>query len=176
MSSNRGKKLNTFDVKVGIWKFVVSFIVLSVISFTSMFFFFKSFDTQTAGVSREVEAYRELLGRSDILRVQVDTIFNRMSRLNRTDNDIFLRKDIVDNINNVKNIMGKDSIGNFKHYSILMKQIQPMLSLKNQVVEVSQKKEMAIRNLNSCSGKVGRIENILRKDPIKKFTEGKGKR
>ncbi|ASW74487.1 hypothetical protein IQ37_13250 [Chryseobacterium piperi] len=176
MSSNRERKLNKSDVRTGIWKFVLSFVVLAAVSFTSVFFFFKSYDTQTDGISREAENYRQLLGRSDILRVQVDTIFSRMSRLNRVENDIFLRNDIIDNVNNAKNIMGKDSVDNFKHYSSLMKQIRPMLNLKNQIVEVSNKKKIAIRDLNLCTGKVAGVESVLAKDPTRKFSGSRRKR
>lgn len=176
MSSNRERKLNKSDVRVGIWKFVLSFVVLAAVSFTSVFFFFKSYDAQTDGVSRDAETYRQLLGRSDILRIQVDTIFSRMNRLNTVENDFFLRNDIIDNVNNVKNVMGKDSVDNFKHYAILMKQIGPMLALKNNIVEVSNKKKIAIRDVNGCMGKVGNMENVLKVDPTRKFTGSRRKR
>jgi hypothetical protein len=176
MSSNREKKLNKSDVRVGIWKFALSFVVLAAVSFTSVFFFFKSYDEQTAGVSHDAEAYNELLGRSDMLRIQVDTIYSRMGMLNRAENDIFLRRNILDNIDDVKNVMKKDSIDNFKHYAILMKQIGSMLALKNHIVEVSNHKRIAIRDLNSCTGKVDHVENILKEDPTRKFTGSRRKR
>ncbi|EJL74225.1 type VI secretion system TssO [Chryseobacterium populi] len=176
MSSNKEKKLNRSDVRVGIWKFVLSFIVLAVVSFTGVFFFFKSYDTQTEGISREAEAYRALQGRSDLLKVQVDTIFSRMSRLNQADNEALYSSNIIDNVNDAYNIMGKDSADNFKHYSTLMKQIRPMLTLKNKIVEVSNRKKIAIRNANDCRGKVDNMEDVLKIDPTRKFSGGRRKR
>lgn len=172
MSSNREKKLNKSDVRIGIWKFVLSFVILSAVSFTSVFFFFKSYDIQREGIKKQADNYRELLTRSDLLRTHVDSIFYRMEQLdiNKVDNDIFLKNYILDNVRDAKNIMGKDSVNNFKHYSILMKQLEPMLALKTQIVSVSYKEQTALRDLSECRGKVGAANNELRLDPTRKFT------
>ncbi|WP_294285268.1 type VI secretion system TssO [uncultured Chryseobacterium sp.] len=178
MSSNREKKLNKSDVRMGIWKFVLSFIILSGVSFICVFFFFKSYDIQREGIKKEADNYRELLTRSDLLRIHVDSILYRMDQLdiNKVDNDIFLRNYIIDNVRDAKNIMGKDSADNFKHYSILMKQIAPMLALKNQIVNVSYKEQNALRDLSECRGKVGIVNHELRVDPTRKFSGSRRRR
>lgn len=172
MSLSRDKKLNRSDVRIGIWKFILSFIVLSGISFTCIFFFFKSYDIQRAGIKKEADNYRELLTRSDLLRTHVDSILYRMDQLdiNRVDNDIILRNYIMDNIQDAKNIMGKDSADNFKHYSMLIKQIGPMLTLKNQIIGVSNKEQVALRGLNECKGRIGGINKELKVDPTRNFS------
>ncbi|RMZ58868.1 hypothetical protein D1632_14945 [Chryseobacterium nematophagum] len=178
MSSNREKKLNGSDVRVGIWKFILSFVILSTVSFICLFFFFKSYDIQREGISRQASDYKELLQRSDVLRTHIDSIFYRMSQLeiNRVENDVFLRTYIMDNVRDAKNIMGVDSVNNFKHYAILMRQIGPMINLKNQIISVEHKKQMARRNLEECMGKVGRVNNELRIDPTRNFTGNRKKR
>lgn len=178
MSSIREKKLNKADVRVGIWKFVLSFIVLSGVSFICVFFFFKSYDIQREGIKKQADDYRELLTRSDLLRIHVDSILYRMDQLDisKVDNDIFLRNYIMDNVRDAKNIMGKDSADNFKHYSILMKQIEPMLALKNQIVNVSYKEQNALRDLSECRGKVGIVNHELRVDPTRKFSGSRRRR
>lgn len=95
-----------------------------------------------------------------------------MDQLNisKVDNDIFLKNSIMDNVRNAQNIMGKDSSNNFKHYSILMKQIEPMLALKNQIVTVSYKEQVALRDLSECRGKVGMANKELKYDPTRNFT------
>ena len=175
MSSNREKKLNKSDVRTGIWKFILSFVVLSVVSFSCLYLFFKSYDIQREGITREAEAYKELMQRSDVLKTHVDKIYERMTQLdmNKVENDVFLRTNIMDNVRDAKNIMGKDSTGNFKHYAILMKQIGPMVALKTKIIEVEYKKKMVLRDLGECMGKVGRANNELRKDPTRNFTGGK---
>lgn len=178
MSSNREKKLNKSDVRIGIWKFVLSFVVLSAVSFTSVFFFFKSYDTQREGIKKQADEYRELLTRSDLLRTHVDSILYRMNQLDisKVDNDIFLKNYIMDNVRDAKNIMGKDSADNFKHYSILMKQLEPILALKTQIVTVSYKEQIALRDLSECRGKIGIANNELRLDPTRKFTGSRKRR
>lgn len=172
MSSNREKKLNKSDVRIGIWKFILSFAVLSVVSFICLFFFFKSYDIQREGISREAEAYKQLMGRSDALKTHVDDIYDRMTQLdaNKVENEVFLRTNIMDNVSDAKNIMGKDSTGNFKHYAVLMKQIGPMIALKAKIMEVEYKKKTVLRDLENCIGKVDKANSQLRKDPTRNFT------
>ncbi|MGU3373609.1 type VI secretion system TssO [Chryseobacterium sp. M5A1_1a] len=175
MSSNREKKLNKSDVRTGIWKFILSFAVLSVVSFSCLYLFFKSYDIQREGISREAENYKELMRRSDLLKTHIDNIYERMTQLdmNKVENDVFLRTNIMDNVRDAKNIMGKDSTGNFKHYAVLMKQIEPMINLKTKIIGVEYKKKTVLRDLEECMGKVGRANSELRKDPTRNFTGGK---
>ncbi|MCX8532807.1 type VI secretion system TssO [Chryseobacterium luquanense] len=172
MSSNREKKLNRSDVRSGIWKFIFSFIILSGISFTSVYFFFKSYDTQLKGIDKEVAQYRDLLNRDDLLHTQVDSIYARMELLDsdKAYNDNYLRTYILDNVREAQQIMGVDSADNFKHYAVLMQKIKPMLNLKSQIINVSFKQQIAIRNVQDCQGKSNQINNKMMIDPTRKFT------
>lgn len=172
MSSNREKKLNKSDVRSGIWKFIFSFVILSAVSFTSVFFFFKSYDTQLKGVDDEVGRYRDLLNRDNLLRTHVDSIYARMELLDsdKAYNDNFLRTYILDNVREAQDIMGADSANNFKHYAVLMQKIKPMLNLKSQIISVSFKQQIAIRNVQECQGKSNKINNKMKIDPTRKFT------
>lgn len=175
MSSNREKKLNKSDVRTGIWKFILSFVVLSMVSFSCLYLFFKSYDIQREGISREAEAYKELMRRSDVLKENVDEIYEKMTQLdiNKVENEVFLRTSIMDNVGDIKSVMGKDSTQSFKHYAALMKQIEPMLTLKTKISDVEYKKKTVLRDLDECMGKVNRANNELRKDPTRHFTGGK---
>ncbi len=178
MSSNREKKLNKSDVRIGIWKFILSFAVLSVVSFACLYLFFKSYDIQREGISKESEAYKELMLRSDVLKNHVDEIYEKMAQLslNKVENEVFLRTSIMDNVRDAKNIMGKDSAQNFKHYAVLMKQIEPMLKLKADIMVVESRKKIAKRDLEDCMNKVNRANTELRKDPTRNFTGTKRRR
>ncbi|REC46829.1 type VI secretion system TssO [Chryseobacterium pennipullorum] len=177
MSSNREKKLNRSDVRIGIWKFILSFAVLSVVSFGCLFLFFKSYDLQREGISKDAEAYKDLMQRSDLLKSHIDDIYQRMNQLdvNKVENEMFLRTNIMDNVRNAKLLMGKDSADNFRHYALLMRQIEPMLSLKAKIIEVEFKKKNVLRDLTECMGKVDRANTVLRKDPTRSFTGGRRK-
>lgn len=175
MSSNREKKLNRSDVRVGIWKFILSFVILSGVSFVCLFFFFKSYNTQREEIRREADAYKELLIRGDVLKTHVENIYERINQLNvnKVQNVVFLRTYIMDDIRDAKNIMGKDTAGNFKAYAVLMKQIEPMLTLKSDIIAVESRKKIARRDLDDCINKVERANKELRVDPTRKFTGSK---
>ncbi|PQA96909.1 hypothetical protein B0A69_02255 [Chryseobacterium shigense] len=172
MSTNREKKLNKSDVRIGIWRFILSFAVLSVVSFVCLFLFFKSYSIQREGITREADAYRDLMARGDVLKTQVDNIYEHMNQLNinKVQNDVFLKTRIMDEVREVKNIMGKDSVDNFKHYAVLMKQVEPMINLKGDIIKVEYNKKTVLRDLEECMGKVGRANDQLKKDPTRNFT------
>ncbi|MBL1223116.1 type VI secretion system transmembrane protein TssO [Chryseobacterium sp. L7] len=175
MSSSREKKLNKSDVRAGIWKFILSFAVLSVVSFMCLFLFFKSYSIQREGITKDADAYRDLMVRGDVLRAQVEKIYERMNQynINKVENEVFLKTSIMDDINDAKLIMGKDSADNFKHYAILLKQIGPMLTLKNDIAGVEYRKRGVLRDLDDCMSKVQRANGQLRKDPTRNFTGGR---
>ena len=175
MSSNREKKLNKSDVRIGIWKFILSFAVLSVVSFLCLFLFFKSYSIQREGIAKQADAYRDLMVRGDVLRIHVEKIYEKMNQYNidKVENEVFLKSSIIDDINDAKLIMGKDSADNFKHYAVLMKQIGPMLTLKSDIAGVEFRKKTVLRDLDDCMRKVVRANEQLKKDPTRNFTGGR---
>ncbi|WP_223607061.1 type VI secretion system TssO [Chryseobacterium sp. OSA05B] len=177
MSSNREKKLNKSDVRAGIWKFILSFAVLSVVSFLCLFLFFKSYSIQRERIAIEAEAYKDLMRRGDMLREHVENIYNKMSQLNegKVKSESFLKTSIMDDVADAREAIGKDSADNFKHYAVLMKQIGPMLTLKNNILEVEYDKKMVLRDLDECLQKMKRANNELKKDPTRHFEGPKGR-
>lgn len=172
MSVYNSKKLNRSDVQTGIWRFVLSFAALSAVSFMAVFFFFKSYDTQRAGIQKEVDDYKNLLSRNELLKIQVDSIYQRMSilGLNQVENDIYLRDYIQENVRDARKIMGKDSATEFKHYASLLHKVENMLALKSQIIKVSGKEQIALRDLNECQGKDGRVLKELQVDPSRRYS------
>jgi hypothetical protein len=51
-----------------------------------------------------------------------------------------------------------------------MQKIKPMLNLKSQIINVSFKQQIAIRNVQECQGKSNQINNKMKIDPTRKFT------
>lgn len=173
--SSRDKKLNRSDVRVGIWKFILSFIVLSGVSFFAVFFFFKSYELQRKGVEKEVSKYEDLLGRSAVLKIQVDEIYSKMNSLDlrNVENDIALRNQIANNVRDAKAIMREDSTTNLKHYNALLKKIAPMLVLKSKIIDYNSKKQVAITNLNQCMDKNTRMNVELKRDRSRNYSGGR---
>ncbi|MCW3169255.1 type VI secretion system transmembrane protein TssO [Chryseobacterium sp. 09-1422] len=178
MSTNRDKKLNKSDVRIGIWKFILSFVVLSLISFSTVFFFFKSYHTQRVGMEQEVNKYEELLGRSKAMKIMVDTISYHVASLDIAviSNDIPLRTQIAEEIDEARMVIGADSADNLKHYSSLLNHIAPMLNLKAKIIEASKDKEFARTELLRCTGKVAKVNEELTKDPSRNFSGGRRRR
>ncbi|CAD7800214.1 hypothetical protein CHRY9390_00598 [Chryseobacterium aquaeductus] len=172
MSITRDKKLNKSDVRIGIWKFILSFVVLSIISFCTVFFFFKSYHTQRLGMEAESYKYSELLGRSQVLNIKIDSISHLMSLLdiNKVQNDIALRKQITEELYDARSIMGEDSTDNLKHYAVLLNHIGPMLDLKTKIISVANQKEYNRSQLLRCQGKNAGVVKELKIDPTRKFT------
>jgi hypothetical protein len=54
-----------------------------------------------------------------------------------------------------------------------MKQIEPMLKLKNDIIGVESQKKIVLRDLEECIAKVGRANGQLKKDPTRNFTGGR---
>ena len=59
-------------------------------------------------------------------------------------NDDFLRDNIVEDIHDCKNIMGKDSVKEFKHYASLLKNINEMVSLKDKLISASLEEKLRL--------------------------------
>lgn len=178
MSTNRDKKLNKSDVRVGIWKFILSFVILSLITFSTVFFFFKSYHTQRLGMEKEVDKYEELLGRSKAMKIMVDTINYHVASLDIAvvNNDIPLRTQIAEEIDEARVVIGEDSADNLKHYASLLNHITPMLNLKAKIIDASNKKEFARNELIRCTGKVAKVNVELTKDPTRHFSGGRRRR
>lgn len=164
MATQGQKKLNSNDVRNGIIRFVLSFVVLIAISLTTVFLFFKSSKIQKEQIQNELNAYKNVLSRNELLKIKMDTIYYKMALLNtdRVQNDIFLRNSILEDLQDTKNIMGADSSKSFKQYATLTKNIGKMTLFKNELINVTAKERNAIRNLNECMGKVEKINTQIR--------------
>lgn len=158
------KKLNKEDVRNGILRFVLSFVVLVMISFLTVFLFFRSSEVQKAQVQKELNDYKSILSRNELLKVKMDTIYYKMSLLNsnRVENDIFLRNSILEDLRDTRNIMGADSVTAFRQYATLTKNIGAMTTFKNELINITAKEQNAMRSLNECMGKVDRMTSQIK--------------
>lgn len=172
MSVYNDKKLNRSDVRTGIWRFVSSFVVLSAVSFAAVYFFFKSYDTQRAGIAKEVDKYEDLLQKNQLLKISLDSIQYNMSLLgtNKVENDNYLNTAIMQKIRDARSIMKDDSAKEFKHYSILLKKVENMLPLKNQIIKANTEEQIAKAKLGNCQNKESQIIGELKKDPSRVFS------
>lgn len=171
MSENKNKKQNAPEIQRETQKFLVFFLVLSLLSFNALYFFYKSYAVQSAVIQSDIASYKSILNKQQILYDKLDTIYYRMTLLNtdKVQNNVFLGNYISKNIQDFRKTMGKDSIAEFRHYAFLLTKLDSLLALKNEIVEIDTKEQHALRDLNECIDKIRKVEKDLSKDPSRGF-------
>ncbi|TXI13180.1 MAG: hypothetical protein E6Q66_10435 [Pedobacter sp.] len=166
------KKLNSQKIKREFLKFIVSFGILSFFSFMVLYFFVKTHDIQSANIHKDVVSYKQLLNKHQAIKEKVDSIYQQMSLLNtgKVRNDVFLGNYISNNIQDARKTIAQDSISEFKHYTFLLNKLDSLLALKNDIIEIKDKEQLALRDLNECVGKIGRIKKELSYNPARNFS------
>lgn len=172
MKSYGQKRLNKDDVQKGTRNFIISFIILCAMAFSVVFLFFKSAEMQNRQIRSDLDAYQDMLGRNELLNIKLDTIYEKMSMMSndKISNDLFLRNSIIQDIQVANQLIGKDSISDLKQISLLLRQMQPMLTYKNELLKKKMEKSSISRLLNECMGNAGRVT-----EGIKKKNKPKGK-
>lgn len=172
MISHGQKRLNKGDVQKGTRDFIISFIILCGMAFCVVFLFFKSAEMQNKEIRSDLDAYQNMLGRNELLNIKLDTIYGKMSLMSndKVSNDMFLRNSIIQDIQVANQLIEKDSTADLKQISILLAQMQPMLTYKNELLKKKMEKSSISRLLNECMGNAGRVS-----EGIKKKNKPKGK-
>lgn len=168
MNSSGQEKLNRKAVNMGIWGFVFSFVILAGVTFVSVFMFFKSSEFQQKEIEKAVSNYKMLQSKNELLQTRMETIYSNMAMLasDQVRNEFFLRDKIIEDIRDCKNIMGQDSIKEFKQYATLIKNMSEMIILKNDLISVSADEQVASRNLMQCQDRLNSAtDNLMNSVP-----------
>lgn len=154
-----------------VFKFMAYFSVLSAFLFLSVYLFFKSHAIQRDRINSDIVAYKNILNKQQVLKSKIDTIYYQMTLLNTgsVKNDVFLGNYIAQNIDHTRDIIGTDSIADFKHYSFLLSRLDSTLRLKNEIITISDKERLSLLDLNECMGKIAKVKGELSKDPTRGF-------
>ena len=168
---NYTTRQNSSDVKRQLFMFIGYFIVLSLISFLPIYLFFRSYTFQRESIQNDVAAYKEILNKQQMLKSKIDTLHYQMSLFNtgKVQNDAFLGGYISENIMDTRKLIDKDSVSEFKHYSFLLNKMDTILVLKNEIISIADKEQLALKDLNDCIGKIGKVKTELKKDPTRGF-------
>lgn len=154
-------KLNKNDVQNGILRFVLSFVLLTAVSFLCIFLFFKSSEAQKKYVQKELDDYKQMIVKSEQLESKFNEVYNNMLLLsnNKVSNDIYLSNKIVEDLRDCRNVIGNDSVQTFKQYTIFIKHIEKdMMPLKNELISINIKEQAAERKLYECTGKIKKVK------------------
>lgn len=175
MISYGQKTLNKKDVRLGTWRFIGSFLVLSAISFLVVFFFFKSAQMQNRDLRKDLDAYHDMVGRNNLLKIKIDSIYYKMTLLNnnKVANDIFLRNQIIEDMSVCKQMIGEDSISELRHYSMLLDNLAPILAHKNELMKLKTDETSISRQLEECLGKVQKVNTQIKVKQKKQEVSGR---
>lgn len=150
-------KLNKDDVRNGIWTFIFSFIILSSFSFLCVFMFYQSSHTQRVEIEQKYQEYKDMQKRDIQLQANMNEIYKRMSVIsgvNYIANGDETEK-ILDKIDESKKLIkGEDSIKDFKHYSVLLRNFRKMIALKENLNSLNQEVANKKTALQECSEKM----------------------
>lgn len=164
MISYGQKTLNKNDVRKATLRFILTFLLLTGLSFLAVFMFFKSSRMQAKNIQKEADQYHEMLGRNELLKIKMDSIYRKMELLSndQVDNDIFLRNSIIEDLNVSRQLIGKDSVNGLQHYHQLIQDLQPMLTFKNDLLKLKSEQKAAQRNLEACLKSSGQVSSRIR--------------
>lgn len=174
MKSYGQKRLNKADVRKGTRNFIMSFIILCAVTFSTVFLFFKSADMQNKEIRNNLEANENLKIKSQQLNVKLKEIYNDLERVNNSNmkNVINLQQGISKDIRSTREILKEDSISDLKHIAKLLNQMDDINKYKSvferkQIEEKGYKKQLEI-----CREKNNKIASAVVQ---KKNKENKGK-
>lgn len=157
------EKLNKNDVRSGIWSFILSFLVLSGFSFFCVYLFFESSRRQSLEIEKYTDEYRNMQKRDLVLQQNIEEIYTRMSFLSKanTSSNKANQEIIVTKIIESRKFIGKDSIKDLKHYSMLLKNMGVMMSLKERLYSLNQEVDNAKFYTEECQNKINRATTTL---------------
>lgn len=92
---------------------------------------------------------------------------------NKVTNDIFLRNQIIEDMSICKQMIGKDSTTELKHYSMLLDNLDSILSYKNELMKLKTDEMTISRQLEECFGKVEKVNTHIKAKQKKQEASGR---
>lgn len=155
--------------------FWLCYFLLIFFSCLPVYFFFKSCKAQNEYIAQDLNKYKELLNKHQLLKVKIDSLYDELVLLNtgKVSNDLMLEKYIADNKNEVIKSIGSDSLIEFIHYALLMGNIDNVLKQKDTILQISNKEQLALTDLRECMNKTRKVKQDLSFDPTRNFSATK---
>lgn len=169
------KTLNNTEVNYATCIFWISFALLISLTYLPVYFFFKSCKAQNEYITQDLNNYKQLLNKHQLLKVKIDSLYNELALLNtgKVGSDLMLEKYIADNKNEVIKAIGTDSLTEFKHYALLVANIDNILKQKDTILQVTNKEQLASADLRECMNKTRKVKQDLSFDPTRNFSAAK---
>jgi|GEM_PF-1127639 len=167
--------LNHSQIKRKTLVFWLYFLILIFLLFLPVYALFFSYNQQKSYITDDLNAYKEVLNRQIDIHHKVDSLHQLMGLLNtgKVGNDLFLEQYISNNKAELSKVVNKDSSEAFKHYALLLNQMDKMLLLKDSIRVISSRESLAYRDLIECINKSKKIKRDLSFDPARNFSTNK---
>ena len=94
----------------------------------------------------------------------------------RVRNEKALYEDILKDVNSMNLSIGVDSVGDFKQYAMLLKNIEKMADLKADINLEMNKLDNIKKELNRCTNADRRVQNNINVDPSRIYQGNRGRR
>ena len=113
---------------------------------------------------KELDAYHNVIGKNEALKIKIDSVYYKLTLLNtdKVSNQIELRNQIFKDLSDCKKFIGQDSLVDLRHYSILLKNVEPIIAYKNELMKLTSQEQAIFGQLEDCLGKVGRANVQIR--------------
>ncbi len=167
MKKTGQKKLNQKDVSRGIRNFILSFIGLTAVTFLALFFLFKSSAVQGENIVKEMDDYRSIIERNKVLSEKLTEIQYNMEAIGTDNiaNSGALQDRLLESIKECRAVIGEDSSSSFKHYSMLLDDMNAMMNQKALLLNLSSNESNAKRDFEDCMDRMGKIQKALSENP-----------
>lgn len=159
MATYGQNKLNKNDVRNGIFRFLLSFMILTCVTFLSVFLFYKSSDVQTRQTKIKADQYFTMQNTVFQLNSKLDRIIGLLGNLNNgTEGDYSnVSQSVIEDIRQCKKLIGKDT-ADYKLYTSLLNQIERNIMPHKKHILSSNEKLMKVQNrLADCEKTTKRL-------------------
>lgn len=159
------KKLNSRQVRNGIFKFILSFVILLTVCIATVFLFFKSSQAQAAGILQKVDTYDQTSMRNQMILEKLNGIYDKLALLGKSQvqNEQVLKSSIRQEMETVRDMIKAGGGNDFREYEILLNQIPAFLSIKNTVGANNMELKNLKAQLDACQSKYGNVVKYIGK-------------
>lgn len=168
------KPVNYENIKRKTLIFWGYFAILVICAFIPVLLFFKSYGVQKQYIANDILACKKVLNKQIVLHNKVDSLYTLMQLLNTNQvrSDLFLEKYIADNKNEIIRVIDEDSAA-FRHYSLLLSEVDKMLLLKDSIRGITDREQLALKDLTDCIKYTRKIQLDLTYDPQRNFSSAR---
>ncbi|MFT3936525.1 MAG: type VI secretion system TssO [Chitinophagaceae bacterium] len=157
------KPQNIEDIRKRTLHFTLLFIVLISFSIVPVYFFFWAAGQQKKAFLERLQDYKQVQNKQLLLKDKIDSLYIQLNYVNaeKVNNYLALENGILENKYATEVSVGKDSLGNFKAYAMLLKKLTPQLYMKDSILKMASVENTIKTDLRSCMDQTQKIHRDI---------------